>query len=461
MELKVKTEYGYVLGKDTPRCAQYLGIPYAKPPLGELRFRHPVKPDPWDEAKECRQAKNNPIQRPGGYEYRECCSEDCLYLNVYVPHNLERKVPVMVWIHGGAYEQGGNGRAHEGKEELNYDLSSFCEATKTVVVALSYRLNVFGFLYLHAFSDRFDANNGLYDLKMGLEFVKDNIENFGGDKDNITVFGESAGGALTLACLSSDLTSPLFHKAISQSPCVDHFFDRKLAEKIAKMYIKALKVKDVDEIASLSVGKLRSVMNKVADSFMMKGHIEPPFSPTIDGEFLKELPSLKIKKERTHPLLIGTISHEGDLFLKDLSKFLIVLMNLVTPVKAKKGKDRFWMRSSDALTDHVFLLPSEDIAYNYKGDAYMYYYDYTTLEVRQKGCRCYHGADIAPLFDISFSLGSKDDPNLIPIGKYMKEIWKSFAYGKLDLKPYKENRDRLLITLDTSIAYLEKEAKPE
>ncbi len=202
-------------------------------------------------------------------------------------------------------------------------------------------------------------------------------------------------------------------------------------------------------------------MNKVADKFMMKGHIEPPFSPTIDGTFLKELPRETIKREREHPLLIGTISHEGDLFLKDLKKTLLVLMNIVTPVKAKRGKDKFWWRSSDALTDNVFLTPCEDIASNYMGDAYMYFYDHVTPEMEKEGCRSYHGAEIAPLFNIDNEFGTMDDPNLVAIGKYMREIWKSFAYGNLDLKPFKEGKEKLLITLETSLSHAENPAKPK
>ncbi len=446
-EKTTHTEYGDIQGRDTPLCTQYLGIPFAKPPLGELRFRHPQKPEPWEGVLDCKSAKDNPVQRLARFEYKKHVSPDCLYLNVYVPHGLKGPVPTMVWIHGGAYETGGVGASPKVEGKPVYDMSTFASETNTIAVTLAYRMNVEGFMNLHALSDRFDSNNGLYDLKMGLEFVRDNIAAFGGDPNNVTLFGESAGGALTLAMLASDLTKDLFHKAIVQSACVDHFWSEEKSAKIARAFAKYCKVSRPEEIADLPLETLRAAMAKVAQKVLMSGELTSPFSPVVDGVFLKEQPRVTVKK-RTHPMLIGTITHEGDLFTLNLSPIMQHLMALMTPAKPKKEKASYRDRCADGLTDYVFRIPAEDIANEYAGPCYFYELDCLTKAMADCGCRSLHSADLMPLFHMSTDFGNADEPDVLVTGKLMRRIWKDFAYGTFQAEPFSLHHHKIILNPD-------------
>ena len=443
----IHTEYGDIVGADTPLCTRYLGIPFAKPPLGELRFRHPQKPEPWEGVLECKTSRDNPIQSPTRFEYRKHVSADCLYLNVYVPHNLKGPVPTMVWIHGGAYESGGVGASPKTEGVPVYDMSTFVNETNTIAVTLAYRMNVEGFMNLHALSDRFDSNNGLYDIKMGLEFVRDNIAAFGGDPNNVTLFGESAGGALTLAMLSSDLTKDLFHKAIVQSACVDHFWSEEKSAKIAKAFAKYCKVKKPEEIVDLPLETLRNAMRKVSKKLLMSGELTSTFSPAVDGIFLKEQPHHAVKG-RTHPMLIGTITHEGDLFTLNLSPLMQHLMALMTPAKPRKEKAPFRLRAADGLTDYVFRIPAEDIANEYAGPCYLYELDCLTKAMADCGCRSFHSADLMPLFHMTTDFGDAEEPNVLVMGKLLRRIWKDFAYGTFEAEPYRVHHHKIILNPD-------------
>ena len=440
----IHTEYGDIQGAASSLCYRYLGFPYAKPPLGDLRFRHPEKPEPWKGVLPCVEPRDNPLQGANKFHLTERISPDCLYLNVYVPKSAKGKLPVMVWIHGGTYETGGVGASPKIPSGVNYDMDIYSSDTETIVVTLAYRLNLEGFMNLHCLSDRFDLNNGLYDLKMGLEFIHDNIASFGGDPDNVTVFGESAGGALTLALLSSDLTCHLFQKAIVQSACVDHFWTLKQSEKLGRKFFKKTHLKKPEDIINAPWEDLQKVMGKLAFDLQGKGELISLFSPIIDGEFLKEAPREAVKR-RTHALMIGTVTHEGDLFVKDLPPILLFLMTVVTPVRAKKGAKRYRHRVSDGLTDYIFRLPAEDIALNYGGASHMFELDNQTPEMRALGCRSFHCADLMPLFHLTFEYGKADDPNVYAVGKMMRRIWGDFAYGRLQDEDYRLSQKKIII----------------
>ena len=196
----VATEYGLVRGIVRDGCEEYLGIPYAQPPVGELAFKHPVPPEPWDGVKDAVKGSINPVQGKGRSTIL-FDGRDCLYMNIFVPQDIAPDAPVMVWFYGGSYANGGVGRFREDGDELSYDMALFAKETKTVCVNFNYRLNLEGFFNLHFLDKNFDQNNGLFDQIMALKFVRNNIHRFGGNADNVTVFGQSAGAACMLALL--------------------------------------------------------------------------------------------------------------------------------------------------------------------------------------------------------------------------------------------------------------------
>ena len=200
----------------------WLGIPYARPPVGELRWKAPRDPEPWSGVLEADEFGSECMQYGGMLLDLELDtfgeimgSEDCLYLNLWRPRSHKEKMPVFFWIHGGMNivgEAATNG----------YHGANLAEASNAVVVTFNYRLGPLGWFRHNALSvgDPLDdsGNYGILDIIKALEWVRDNIEAFGGDPSNVTIAGESAGGFNVISLLASPLATGLFHRAIAMSP---------------------------------------------------------------------------------------------------------------------------------------------------------------------------------------------------------------------------------------------------
>jgi para-nitrobenzyl esterase len=213
------TTAGDVVGFiDSYGTRAWKGIPYAEPPVGPLRWRAPRPPRPWSGVREtlaaataCPQLKSFIGDGSGAEDSLIDGVEDCLYLNLWSPANASN-LPVMFWIHGG-----GNTIGHAG----TYNGAALAGQRNVVVVTINYRLGPFGW-FAHPALERDDplddsGNYGTLDAIRALQWTRDNIAAFGGDPDNVTVFGESAGGFDTLAMMASPLAEGLFHRAIVQS----------------------------------------------------------------------------------------------------------------------------------------------------------------------------------------------------------------------------------------------------
>lgn len=185
----------------------FRGIPYAKPPIGNLRFKLPEKPEPWTDVKDVIKIGSDCVQKssviPGMHVSG---NEDCLFLNVYTPDlTFSEKLPVMFFIHGGGYQE-------MSSSDLFYGPDFFINEN-VIVVTINYRLGPLGFLSV----DYLPQNVGLYDQLLALKWVNENIDKFGGDKNEITIFGESAGSSSIHFQILSPLTKNLFKRAILQS----------------------------------------------------------------------------------------------------------------------------------------------------------------------------------------------------------------------------------------------------
>ncbi len=206
----VKTQYGLVQGATEADLTVYRGIPFAAPPIGDLRWRAPQAATPWDGVRQTTTFAPDPYQGDGSGHV----SEDCLYLNIWSPSKSpDEKVPVLVWIYGGGFSFGGNDNPTHNGEHL---------ARKGVMlVTVNYRVGPLGFLAHPELSAESPAhvsgNYGLLDQIAGLQWVQNNIAAFGGDPDRVTIFGESAGGISVSMLCASPLAKGLFHGAISQS----------------------------------------------------------------------------------------------------------------------------------------------------------------------------------------------------------------------------------------------------
>ncbi|MCX5561892.1 carboxylesterase/lipase family protein [Streptomyces sp. NBC_00038] len=210
----VRTDSGLVQGVATARADQFLGLPYAAPPLRELRFAPPATPATWTGVHRADQQSPACVQfEPTGIREEQAVSEDCLYLDVYRPAQVSRnaELPVMVWFHGGGHTQGTG---------VIYGGSTMAARTGTIVISVNYRLGALGFLAHPALSEVTPGGSGNYgrmDQLASLEWVRDNIARFGGDPENVTVYGQSAGGSAVCDLMAMPSARGLFDRAIVQS----------------------------------------------------------------------------------------------------------------------------------------------------------------------------------------------------------------------------------------------------
>ncbi|XP_049872487.1 juvenile hormone esterase-like [Pectinophora gossypiella] len=266
------------------RYTSFKGIPYAEPPIGDLRFKAPQPPKPWNGVRSAKEF--GPINyqvdlfKPGA----PVGSEDCLYLNVYVPEvPLKKNLPVMVWIHGGGFLWGSGNDDVYGPD--------FLVRQEVILVTFNYRLGVFGFLCLD--TEDVPGNAGMKDQVAALKWVKKNIRQFGGDDENITIFGESAGGASVSYHLVSPMSKGLFQKAICQSGVATNlwsqaFEPRERAENLAKkLGFNSRDDKKLYEFLK-TIPKESFILPEVAVTFAMQNSMDLPFVVTSEKDFGQE-----------------------------------------------------------------------------------------------------------------------------------------------------------------------------
>lgn len=302
----------------------FKGVPYAKPPVGNLRFAPPEPPDPWKEDRECFTFGNCAIQEPS-LLVNTTPSEDCLYLNLWVPTNLEgKKAPVFFWIHGGGY--------YNGCGTMNYyDGTAFAQKG-IIVVTINYRLGVLGFLGLKTLYDEFGTtgNWGTLDQIAALKWTKENIAAFGGDPEAITIAGESAGSFSVSNLVLSPLTKGLFKQAIMQSGSVFENFAAvpytqsmlKPTMDMSAAFAQSLGAEDTPE----GLAKLRQ-MDALdlwkAGFFSSDVTVSCPFAfwATLDGTVIPENPVDALMTGRYNPcnVLMGFNQNEGIVFMSDQS----------------------------------------------------------------------------------------------------------------------------------------------
>ncbi|GBM95845.1 Acetylcholinesterase-1 [Araneus ventricosus] len=324
--VQVKTPLGEIEGVmsqlNGAPVKMFLGIPYATPPVGSLRFLKPNPLEPWNDAL---QAKNQPpacMQYTEGpfpwYDDMPGKSEDCLYLNIYAPFFATEgsKLAVLFWIHGGGYTLGSN------RMDV-YDGRPLAEREGVIVVTVNYRMGLFGFLTSN--TDDAPGNMGMYDLVMALQWVNDNIEYFGGDKARITIIGESAGSSAASALCVSPLTTGLFSRAILQSASITkHIYNKldsnlRLAERLAEAVDCATKnftiYDNPTEVVQCLREKNATHLMKTLTSFFPL--YTGSFSPQYGDSLLPNNAVEDILNGSVHnvPILTGALTDEGSFFI--------------------------------------------------------------------------------------------------------------------------------------------------
>lgn len=316
-------EGGEVIGvpSGTPNVCIYKGIPYAAPPIGDLRWKQPKPVKPWKGIRQCDTfgaASLQGDQTPGSFYWKEFYqggdperSEDCLYLNVWTPAagKPEAKLPVIFWIHGGAY-MGGYGH------EIEFGGDAYAKKG-VILVTINYRLGMCGFLahpLLTAENDgKGSGNYGLFDQLAALKWVKRNISAFGGNPDNITVMGQSAGAGSVQALISSPLTKELIQRAIIQSGGglggIISAKSLKEAEQQGSDMWEAVGVSTLKEMRAYPAEKFQEVLMKYMQQQKSFGL---PYSPCVDGELLTAPldETARNGQELDIPYLIGYTSED-------------------------------------------------------------------------------------------------------------------------------------------------------
>ena len=464
----VNTAFGQVEGfaKDGVTC--FLGVPFAKKPLGDLRFREPQMVEPWKDTLQAKGYAKDPMQANLvlGPEYY---SEDCLYLNIWVPESEAESMPVMVWIPGGAFATGGSG-ALKPEGPSTYDCERIARDTGCVVVSVSYRLNVFGFLNLSEFSSRFDDNIGMKDIIMAMRWVHETIGAFGGDRDNVTLFGESAGGEAISALLLIDEALPYFHKAIIQSNCFGSFYTVEEEREICGLYLDyaGLSRDNAEGLLNLPYEQLikagRSLDAYVSEHFMGRCS----FCPVVDGTFLKDFPTLADFSGLNKPVLVGSNRSEGNFQAEytwlDAAKYAPLVVQRLTPEQGEKVLSYYPELPQKAafgelLTDVMYTFPKIRFAERLSqggNPVYVYRSDYYTAVLKALGLYACHVSEMLPLFEVptepfrQLFAGSEEETR--KVGNRMRRYWGAFAHsgnpnadGLIEWLPYEERQRNTLV----------------
>ena len=284
--LTVKTEQGKIHGKfiNGQQVRAFLGVPYAAPPVVDLRWRPPAAPASWSGVRDATRYGHRCMQ---GHPFLDMIfqdpgpSEDCLYLNVFTPAKARprNKLPVMFWIHGGGYQAGS---ASEPRHNGDY-----LPLKGVVLVTINYRLGVFGFLATPGLAGEENGaagNYGLMDMVAALKWVHGNIHAFGGNPDNVTIFGESAGSFAVSTLMAARAAQPYFQRAIGESGGAMNLGapgtpTRAEVENRDETWADALGAKSPAELRALSA-------EAVLDAALKKG--TPHFGPVVDGKLLTE-----------------------------------------------------------------------------------------------------------------------------------------------------------------------------
>ncbi|HZP38366.1 MAG TPA: carboxylesterase/lipase family protein [Methylomirabilota bacterium] len=281
MDVLVETRKGRVRGRAEAGLAVFRGVPYARPPVGPLRFAPPEPADAWTGTRDCTRfapsaSQNGALIGPVMSLGIGRTSEDCLYLNVWTPAADRGRRPVMVWIHGGAFVLGSG-------SQMLYHGATLARRGDVVVVTINYRLGALGFLRLRErFGGRLPAtgNEGLLDQIAALEWVRDEIEAFGGDPGRVTIFGESAGAMSCATLLAVPRARGLFHRAILQSGAGNFVWPRDIAARVADHVLDELGVTSAEALRHLAHARILEVQRRFfGDLLLGEDHVLGNLSP--------------------------------------------------------------------------------------------------------------------------------------------------------------------------------------
>ncbi|WP_327715029.1 carboxylesterase family protein [Streptomyces sp. NBC_00490] len=467
------TAAGAVRGRREGALAVFRGIPYAQPPVGEARFAAPRRVERWDGVREAFAFGPPPPQEPFGPEAPGTlpAGDDWLTVNVWTPDaDPVARRPVMVWIYGGAYKFGSS-------DDPAYDGGRLAREGGVVVVTLNYRVGIEGFLRIEGAP----ANRGLLDQVAALEWVRENIAAFGGDPEQVTVFGESAGAGSIAALMAMPGARGLFRRAIAQSVPGTYFSDA-LAADIAQTLAAGIGLRPtVADLAGVDPRKLPEA--GAALSGRMREHVPrwgavaltpTPFSPVVDGEVLPTAPweALADGAARDVELIAGHNRDEYRLFLllggllgrvDDGLAALTLSLFGPTPDAERAYRAAFPDASTEYLfelvqSDWLFRMPSLRLAQAHvAGGGRAHVYDLTWSAPANGGAlgAC-HGLDVPLTFGVfdgtglgAMLIGPTPSPETEALSAHIRSSWTAFATTGDPGWPAYDPERRLVRLLDT------------
>ena len=416
--LTVKTTQGKVHGKpiNDGKVRAFLGLPFAASPVGDLRWRPPQPAANWKGQRDATSYGAHCMQVPfSDMSFQDAgMSENCLYLNVYTPAGAKgtSKLPVMFWIHGGGYN---SGSASEPRHN-----GDFLPAKGVVLVTINYRLGVFGFLDTEELMKEGDGaagNYGLMDMIAALRWVQGNIAKFGGDPENVTIFGESAGSIAVSTLMASPLAQGLFNKAIGESGSAlgEERSDKTAAQAALKETAWA------QSTGAMSLAELRAIpAETILEAAKREG--APRFWPVIDGKVLTESVAAAYAEGRqAHiPVMAGWNRDEGN--------FAVAKGMTVAQWKSEAEK-----RFGDRAPEFVSLYPGADdeqaarSAIDFAGDTFIAFGTWKWIEAQTK-------TGEAPVYRYHFELPAT--PSTFHPGSFVfhsDDI--EYVFGTLDTRP--------------------------
>lgn len=435
----VHTTSGKVRGHERNGLIEYLGIPYAEPPVGELRFKRAVPVKPWLDVYDADEYYPAPVQKDKGLDIGD---EDCLAVNIKRPANDEKDLPVFVYIYGGGYHTGFT-------SDVLYQGNEFAK-DGLIYVSFQYRLNVLGFYDFTTYPgcEKFDSNCGLSDQILAMHWIHDNIEAFGGDPGRITICGESAGGASVINMLACPDVKGLFQQAIVQSGLPNCVMTHQTSRQNIDLFIEGMGWKE-DEVAYHLMNDDPHTFSKGTDYVAQKHQYKNPgmFLPgPVQDDLLPVRPIDAIRAGSADgvKLIIGTNMHEGTMFVypentgfpnswamiaemfekNHHADALPDVIGFYHPSAFDSFKlfkrepapetDKFSVARGDSrqiggdpfirfATDYAFEMPAVKVAKaqkQYTDDVWMYRYELITKSGIETGWKATHAAELPAMFGV-------------------------------------------------------------
>jgi para-nitrobenzyl esterase len=484
--VRVTTAIGTVEGFTRDGVHRWRSIPYAQAPVGTLRFRAPRPAQPWPGVRHCHgytkcapQERRYTIMGVGKYQ---SMGEDCLTLNVVAPEAPDTgPLPVMVFVHGGGYIMGSSATPI-------YDGVGLARRG-CVYVSVNYRLGALGCLDLSSLSTddvTIDSNLFLRDVVLSLRWVQDNIAAFGGDPDNVTVFGESAGAHIVSSLLAVPDAEGLFAQAISESPASGMTRSSEVAAEFAARYAALLGARNKDAAHALlkaSPAELVDAQNQLINDGMREMLGAFPIGPVFGDDYLPLDPVVAMRDGKAHrvPLIVGTNADEGRLFTRFLQllpttePMIEALLAEVDPVARERitGAYPDYPGRSACIKlggDFAFSSAAWQIAeaHGRHAPTYTYRYDYAPRILRWSGLGATHATELLAVFGIyrtkfgALLTAPIDRRSALRVTNEVQRRWRSFSRtgNPGDDWPAYTDTDRVVMVFDRK-SHLEFDPHPE